>query len=429
MGSTLDSALRDWRVSAPLAGPDPDDDGATGGASMLAILTRAAAAVLSPVLREAEARLVEPGEGAGALAAAARIPADPLLLDVATGPGLGPAVLRYRLARPQTRVVLLAPGRSPGDAEVAGVVQAGVYDVVTDPADLAAALAGPPGDLAAGARWLDPDLSPGGTPAVPARERVVGRRVAVGTHPVTILVAGLGSGVGTTTLACALAGYTARLGHETALVGIGEYGALGLTEPGRWVPHLDAFPCAAGAGDVVRARRYPYVVVDAGVAPPGDPPGGGDERAEGGAEARAAERSSAEPSGAPQSGAPPRRPSALPEVGVDPDVVVLVCPAAVWRYRVVRDWLRRWPFATPLPGRVVLNGVDHCTREEVTDLIAGTCAERRVQVGPLDTFPVLREPGTLPPGYRQADAEVDGAVGRILGAVVPEHRSRRRLLW
>ena len=99
---------------------------------MLAILTRATAAVVSTVLGEAEVRLVEPGEGAGALPAAARIPADPLLLDVAMGPGLGPAVLRYRLARLQTRVVLLALGRSPGDAEVAGVVQAGVYDVVTE---------------------------------------------------------------------------------------------------------------------------------------------------------------------------------------------------------------------------------------------------------------------------------------------------------
>ncbi len=238
---------------------------------MLAILTRATVAVVSPVLGEAEVRLAEPGEGAGALAAAARIPADPLILDVATGPGLGPAVLRYRLARPQTRVVLLALGRSPGDAEVAGVVQAGVYDVLTDAADLAAVLAGPPGDLAAGARWLDPDLTPGGAARAPARERVVERRVAVGTHAVTILVAGLGGGVGTTTLA--FADHTARLGHETALVGIGEYGVLGLTEPGRWLPHLDAFPCAAGAGDVVRARRYPYVVVDAGVAPPRGPAG------------------------------------------------------------------------------------------------------------------------------------------------------------
>lgn len=81
--------------------------------------------------------------------------------------------------------------------------------------------------------------------------------------------------MGTTRLACALAGYTARLGHETALVGIGECGVLGLTEPGRWLPHLDAVPCAAGAGDVVRAQstsggtthpRFMYVTSSSGCA-------------------------------------------------------------------------------------------------------------------------------------------------------------------
>ena len=87
---------------------------------MVAMPTRATAAVVSSGLGEAEVRPTEPGEGAGVLAAAARIPADPLLLDAATGPMLGPAVLRYRLARPQTRVVLLALGRSPGDAEARG---------------------------------------------------------------------------------------------------------------------------------------------------------------------------------------------------------------------------------------------------------------------------------------------------------------------
>ncbi len=99
---------------------------------MLAILTRATASVLPRVLGDAEQRLVVPGQGAGVLAEAARVPADTLVLDVATGSGLGPAVLRYRLARPQTRIVLLALGCSPGDPEVARVVQGGVYDVVTE---------------------------------------------------------------------------------------------------------------------------------------------------------------------------------------------------------------------------------------------------------------------------------------------------------
>ena len=377
---------------------------------MLAILTRATASVLPRVLGDAEQRLVVPGQGAGVLAEAARVPADTLVLDVATGPGLGPAVLRYRLARPQTRIVLLALGRIPGDSEVAGVVQAGVYDVVTDAADLAAVLAGPPGNLADGARWLDPELVPDGASVAQAQDRVIERRVAVGTHPVTILTTGIAGGVGTTTIACAIAGYTARLGHDTALVGIGEYGVLGLTEPGRWLPHLDAFPCAPDAGEVVKARRYPYVVVDGGVAPMGEPPAVADEKADLTAEHRIL------------------RPSALPDVRVSPDVVVLVCPSAIWRYRLVRDWLQRWPSATPLPARLVLNAVDHGTRAEAADLIADTCAERHVQIGTLHTFPVLRQPGALPPGYRQPDAQVDQGVCRILGAVLPD-QGQRRGLW
>lgn len=376
---------------------------------MLAILTRATASVLPLVLGDAEQRLAEPGQGAGVLAEAARVPADTLVLDVATGPRLGPAVLRYRLARPQTRIVLLALGRSPGDSDVAGVVQAGIYDVVTDAADLAAVLAGPPGDLADGARWLDPDLVPDGASVAQAQERVIERRVAVGTHPVTILATGIAGGVGTTTVACAIAGYTARLGHDTALVGIGEYGVLGLTEPGRWLPHVDAFPCAPDAGEVVKARRHPYVVVDAGVAPLGEPPVS-DKKADLTAEHRIP------------------RPSALPDVRVSPDVIVLVCPSAIWRYRLVRDWLQRWPFATPLPARLVLNGVDHSTREEAADLITDTCSERQVQIGALRAFPVLRHPGALPPGYRQTDPRVDEGVCRILGAVLP-NQGQRRGIW
>ena len=150
-----------------------------------------------------------------------------------------------------------------------------------------------------------------------------------------------------------------------------------------------------GAGALATAARIPAdpllldVATGAGVAPLGDPPGGGDERAEPEAERRG------------------RRTSAIPEVGVSPDIALPVGPAAVWRYRVVRDWLQRWPFATPVPARVVLNGVEHCTRAEVVDLAAGTCAEPQVEIGFLDTFPVLREPGALPLGHRQADAQVD----------------------
>jgi len=100
----------------------------------------------------------QPAEGAAALEEAGRTPADLLLLDVAAATGA--AVLRYRMARPGTRVVFLAPGRKPGDAVVAQVVQTQVYDVVTDLETLGQTI-DHPADLAAAARWPDPSLAPG----------------------------------------------------------------------------------------------------------------------------------------------------------------------------------------------------------------------------------------------------------------------------
>lgn len=51
----------------------------------------------------AEGRRHRPGRRPASLADAARVPVDALILDLATGPGLGPAVLRHRLVRPQTQ--------------------------------------------------------------------------------------------------------------------------------------------------------------------------------------------------------------------------------------------------------------------------------------------------------------------------------------
>ena len=243
-------------------------------------------------------RVVSPGDGPAALAEAARTLQEVLVLDVAVGPGLGLALVRYRIARPVTRVVVLAAGREPGDPDVGALVAAGVYDVCADAAGLAAVLARAPATIADAVAWLPRGLSPEAAESKVVT-RTVERRVAVGSHPVTVLVAGVAGGVGTTTVACAIAGYTARLGHDTALVGIGPYGVLGMEgQGGTWRPHLDTFPCAEGVGDLVRSRRYPYIVVDAGVAPMGET-GGGDGRTGGGA-------------------------SALPTVGADPDVSVLV---------------------------------------------------------------------------------------------------------
>lgn len=250
-----------------------------------AVVTRSAASAVAAVLRDkgmADTPLVaaEPGQGPAALEEAARVPADVLILDVGTGPGLGPAALRYRLARPQARVVLLAVDRQPGDAAVAQVVQSGVYDVVTDLEDLADALDRPPADLAQAALWLDPSLAPVAHQAV-VKERVVERKVPMSTRPVLVMVFGAAPGAGATTVACALAAYLARLGYSTALVGADGTDSIAVAAaesppmppgislprgPRRWLPNLDYW-LQSDCYDAARSGRYQYIVADRGCRP------------------------------------------------------------------------------------------------------------------------------------------------------------------
>ncbi|MHB1128210.1 MAG: nucleotide-binding protein [Bacillota bacterium] len=243
-----------------------------------AIVERESAAIVAACLRNRNAIedsvwITDRGRGPAALEDAARAPLDLLLLDINTGPGLGPAVLRYRLARPRTRVVLLAPGKVPGDIEVAGVVQAGVYDLVTDLDGLEDVLDRPQAGLAEAALWLDPSLAPGSSRVEPVRERVVERRVAVSQRPVLITVAGVAAGVGTTTVACALAGYLARRGYQTVLAEAGEQQSLAAIadkdlgqQPVQWLPNLDL--CIEPVPrNLVRARQHAYVTADLGACP------------------------------------------------------------------------------------------------------------------------------------------------------------------
>ena len=367
-----------------------------------AIVTRAAAADVTAALRAlgespSHVHVVEPGQAGSLLEEIARLPAAALILDMDARPE--PVdVVRYRLARRQTRIVVLAAGRRPGDAAVAAVCAgAEILDVCTEAGQIGAALGAAP-DLAAALRWRNPALVPDGD--APIRERIVERRVAVGSHPVTILVAGVAGGVGTTTVACAIAGYTARLGHDTALGGIWPHAVLALEGAGgTWRPHLDTFPCATGVGDLVRGRRYPYVVADAGVAPMGEAPN-------------------------PDGDAASRRP-ALPDVGVAPDVSVLVLPGAIWRYGQVRTWLERWPAGEPPPSMLIC-GPHLRARTEAPGVIDDLCEQVHRVRGPVRVFPHLAEPHVLPPGDRCRVPAVDEVVAAILGDVLPDRAGQRR---
>ncbi len=243
----------------------------------------AESAVRAAFSAEDEVRVVGPGAGGGALDEAARTPATALVLDLATGPGLGPAVLRYRQARPGCRVVLLAAGARPGDAAVDRIVAAGVYDVVVEVPELAGVLAGAPATLAAAARWLAPVQT-----HVGAAPQVVERRITrpLPSHPVVVAVTGLCGGVGTTVLAAALAGWLTRHRQEVVLAGAGAWHLAAIcgraedeADMGRLLgggqesrAHAEALSAVClhatpeEVAGLVALRRWAWIIIDAGPA-------------------------------------------------------------------------------------------------------------------------------------------------------------------
>lgn len=155
------------------------------------------------------------------LQSAARVAADALILDldVAPGPDLVPAVQGYRIARPHTRIIVLAPGREPGDPTVAGLVGLGIYDILSASPDtdwgalVGQALAGPSATYAQAARW---HVIPGLAGGEQVKEKVVIQERPAGA--VTIAVIGAAPGLGCTHTALAISAFLVRRGHKVALV-------------------------------------------------------------------------------------------------------------------------------------------------------------------------------------------------------------------
>lgn len=262
--------------------------GTRGGVArtIVCVLTAAAAKAVAEVLHDPPPQtvIVGPGEGGREIDRLLNVPCDALLVDIGTGPMLGYSLIRYRVARPNTRIVLLASGREPGDWEVSEVVATGVYDVVTDPAALPRVLDSPPSGISAAAGWLELRLQhPERRTQVQGwREKVVERRVPMRQHPALIAVSGVGRRVGSTTLSCAVATYAARLGYDCALAEIGDstvvpgqpnFEMVSDHVPGdTWLPHVclwaDGQPSLIR--DLMRVRRAPYVFGDLGCVPAED---------------------------------------------------------------------------------------------------------------------------------------------------------------
>lgn len=171
---------------------------------------------------------------------ALRVPASTMILDADVCPpaNLVESVKTYRAQR-KNRIVLLAPGREPGDTLVNALVARGVYDIVDGDnweEGLKKTLKEPPADYAAAVRW---DVH--GLETTPIKnletktklsnfltrhvEQQVERHVQ---QPVerqmelrgtfTITVAGSEKGAGTTHTALSIAAFLARQGHSVALM-------------------------------------------------------------------------------------------------------------------------------------------------------------------------------------------------------------------
>jgi hypothetical protein len=308
--------------------------------------------------------------------------------------------------------VLLAPGRKPGDALVAQIVQAQVFDVVTEIDALAAAI-DHPADLSAAARWLDPSLAPEAVQGPTVVERIRDRPVPIAGRPTRIAVAGVASGVGVTTLATAVAGLVARPGHATALIEANPAPALPIITQSKvgdeWLPHLTVYPAVSlqVMREVEQTRRHLYTVVDLGV--------------------------------------PPR--DLLHQI--DADLTLVVLPAEAHRWVRVRHWLHEHADAVraaagsdqdldmairqdrllPRAARyMVLNPSPRDLRDLAEAWEAATEACIPPPAEPLFSVPVA-DRGSWPPGYRHRDEPLDEALSHLLAPVLPDGPAPRRGLF
>lgn len=153
---------------------------------------------------------------------AARVSADVLILDLDAAPGsdLVAAARHYRITRPDTRIILIAIGREPGDPKVAQLVALGIYDIVAGGAKenlaplVSETIQKAPATFAQAARWYVP-LEEGNNEQK-QKERVIIERRPVGV--VTIAVAAAAAGSGATHTALMIASFLAQKKNTVALL-------------------------------------------------------------------------------------------------------------------------------------------------------------------------------------------------------------------
>ncbi len=166
------------------------------------------------------------------LISASRISLNNLIVDLDTAPvtTILQALHTYRVQRPNTRIIILAQGRQPGDTEVAGVIALGIYDIVAPEDDegiipgLERAIYNPPATYTQAARWLqleqEQSLNKTNSNKGPSGNLEVRTEVLIQQRPLgltTIAVAGAGPGAGVSQLCLAIASHLARSNNRVVL--------------------------------------------------------------------------------------------------------------------------------------------------------------------------------------------------------------------
>jgi hypothetical protein len=212
---------------------------------------------------------------------AARVNSSVLILDIDAGTegDVVAGVKKFRVARPNTRIIVVAPGREPGDKAVAALVGKGVYDIVV-PAErdgeldisssLLKVLNSPPATYADAVRW---DTVADGI-GVEVKERVVYKERFLGMG--YMITAGAKYGSGSTTMAAAAAQYLAAAEKKkVALIELCRFPVLERTAD-RFHGRVDVFPqnslfvpsykeeIERCFSEVSKKKKYDFIIADLG---------------------------------------------------------------------------------------------------------------------------------------------------------------------
>ncbi len=213
-----------------------------------------------------------------ALKEASRAPVDILWISYEALESPDPnAIRRFRVARPETRIILEVPDDlAPPNDFISAIVGMGVLDIVIHAYSLAEALDRHP-TYADAARWQGGGLSweDEAAPVAQAapKERIIERKIASTNRPAIIAVRGVLPGSGTTLLATTITLWLASHGWPSAMLewppdrkpsDLRRFGAAAEKLP----PGAAIYPTGtATLESILSERKAAYIVLDLGTRP------------------------------------------------------------------------------------------------------------------------------------------------------------------